>query len=155
MPEPATDILQQIVVFCLGNQEFGLEIGRVREIMRLVEVTPMPNVPREVSGMINVRGKIIPVVDLHWYLGLPPTEPGLAARIIVVELESNLIGLAVDAATDVVRVDGISMEPAEEIMPSGSLTSVKGVFKLEERLVTLLDLQDLSNVSSRVDSAEG
>lgn len=152
--EAANQVLEQIVVVRLGDQEFGLEIGQVREIIRLSAVTPMPNVPETVLGMINVRGKIIPVVDMHRYLGLAPTTAGLAARIVVIDIGGTSIGLQVDAATDVIRVARASLEAAGEIIPSGSLTNVIGVFNLDDRLITLLDTKDLAAVSSRINSSE-
>lgn len=154
MAETATESLQQIVVFRLGNQEFGLEIGQVKEIIRLTEVTPMPNVPEAIAGMINVRGKIIPVVDICRYLGLTPTALEPTARIIVVNVGGVLVGLQVEAATDVIRVAGDTLEPASEILAGASLTSIKGVFNLNERLITLVNLTDILNISANLDLPE-
>jgi purine-binding chemotaxis protein CheW len=152
MPAPVIEDFEQIVVFRLGDQEFGLEIAQVKEILNLVEITPMPNVPEAVAGMINVRGKIIPVVDLHKYLGLPPIVLGPTSRIIVVDTNGAMIGLQVDAATDVLRIARDSFEPTAEIMGSGRLENIKGIFKQDDRLVALLDIGDLLNIGAAAEN---
>ena len=142
---------QQIVVFRLGNQEFALEIGLVKEIIRLVEITPLPRVPEAVAGMINVRGKIIPVVDLHKHLQLQRISAGAAARIVLVDAGAALVGLWVDEAVDVLRVDPDELKSATDIMTGDNLVSIKGVFNLNERLISLLNIVDVLNITAGLD----
>lgn len=145
----------QIVVFRLGDQEFGLEIAQVKEIIRLTEITAMPNAPEAICGVINLRGKIVPVVELHRELSLDESRPGPDARIVVVDDSGTYVGLKVDAATGVIRTSRDSLEPASAILSGRNLESVKGVLKLGERLIILLDLQDLLRESANLDLPGG
>ena len=154
MAQTVVETTDQIVIFRLGEQEFGLEIEQVREIIRIATVTPMPHTAAAVAGMINVRGKIIPVVDMGEYLGLPPAKPGLIARIIIIEAAHIMVGLRVDTATDVLRVPSGSLESADEIVGRGGLADIAGVYKLDERLVALIDTKDLLEIGQRSHKTE-
>lgn len=151
MATTATQSSQQIVVFRLGRQEFGIEIDHVREIIRPVAATPLPRMPDSVAGMINVRGKIIPIVDLHRLLDLAPAAHERTARIIIVETDSVLIGLEVDAATDVIWVTDEDLRTSTEIFANGNLKSVKGVYNIGERLIALVDVVDVLKTSANLD----
>lgn len=154
MTKTSLEATDQIVIFRLDEQEFGLRVDQVREIIRLAAVTPMPHTAAAVAGMINVRGKVIPVVDMGEYLGLSPAKPGLTARIIIIEADGTMVGLRVDTATDVLRVPSDSLEPADEIVGQGGLTDITGVYKLDERLVALIDTSDLLEIGQNSDGTE-
>lgn len=143
MAATATDGLQ-VVVFRLGSEEYGIDIDLVREIIRRTEVTPVPHAGKSVKGVINLRGKIIAIVDLRTRFGLPAAEGSPTERIIVVEMDKHLVGVEVDAATEVLRLPQESIEPPPEVLASEDMANaVLGVGKIDERLIVLLKLAEV------------
>jgi purine-binding chemotaxis protein CheW len=130
-----------LVCFRIGRETFGVDIFSVREIVRVREITKVPGAPGFVLGVINLRGRIISVVDLGRHLGLAPSEIGPASRILVVQLDEATVGFLVDAATAVLKVPGDAIEPPPELMGDVHSDSIQGVAKLEGRLAILLNLQ--------------
>src|SRR5437763_16976232 len=102
---------QQLVVFELGAELYGVEIARVHEIIRLQAVTRVPRSPAFVEGVINLRGKVIPVVDLRRRFGLPSAEHTRSSRIVVVEIGDQVVGIVVDGVSEVLRVNSATVEP--------------------------------------------
>ncbi len=141
------DELLQLVSFKIGSEEFGIDILRVQEINRMLKVTKVPNSPEYVDGVVNLRGRIIPVVDLRSRMLMPRKEYDKSTRIIVVELNSNTIGFVVDEVNEVLRIPkSITEEPPS--MVSGINTDfITAVGKLEDRILILLDLEKLVDVS--------
>lgn len=134
----------QVVVFRLGSEEYGIDIDLVREIIRRTEVTPVPHAAESVKGVINLRGKIIAIVDLHSRFGLERGEPSPSERIIVVETDNHLVGLEVDAATEVMHLPADSIEPPPEVLTSQQMSeAVMGVGKIGDRLIVLLKLEEI------------
>lgn len=132
----------QVVVCGLGDEEFGIEIRHVREILRLTPVTRVPRAPAFVEGIVNLRGKIIPIVDLRRRLEQPVEKEGAKARIVTVELEGALVGLIVDRVSEIRRVPaGLVERPPEMLAVERPLS--RAVAKLEARLILLLDLGHL------------
>lgn len=129
-----------LVTFNLLKEEFGVEISSVQEIIRAADITPVPGAPSHVRGVINLRGKIIPVVDLRRRFSLPEVDSSDDQRIVVVELGSKRIGMLVDSVSQVVKVP---VEVVEE-MPDEAINVdenyIKGVGKLGSRLIIILDL---------------
>src|ERR1700682_2246393 len=107
---------RQLVVFQLGAELYGVEISRVHEIIRLQAVTRVPRAPGFVEGVINLRGKVIPVVDLRRRFGLPGTEHTRATRIVVVEIGDQVIGIVVDGVSEVLRVNTSTVEPPSPVV---------------------------------------
>src|SRR5690348_1278092 len=107
---------QQLVVFQLGAELYGVEIARVHEIIRLQTVTRVPRAPAFVEGVINLRGKVIPVVDLRRRFGLPMAEHTRSSRIVVVEIGEQVVGVVVDAVSEVLRVNGATVEPPSPVV---------------------------------------
>ena len=130
----------QIVAFRIGRETFGLPIAIVREIVRVPEVTAVPNAPDHIEGVINLRGRIVPIVDLRKRFGdvTAPLTP--KSRIVVVELNARLIGLMVNSASEVLRIPPSEIEAPNNVFPDGELDYIAGVGKLNGRLVILLDL---------------
>ena len=93
----------QLVVFKIGNEEFGVDIKQVREIVRLVEITRMPKAPAFIEGVVNLRGQIVSVIDLAKRLDLPSRPRDDFTRIVVIEIESNTVGMVVDSVSEVLR----------------------------------------------------
>ena len=133
--------IQQLVSFTLGSEEFGVEIAGVQEIVRLPEITKVPRSPAFVEGVVNLRGKIIPVVDLRKRFGLPRAEATKSTRIIIVTMSGRTVGMIVDAVSEVMRIPLEAIDPTPEMVASRVHASfLKGIAKLEGRLVILLEL---------------
>jgi purine-binding chemotaxis protein CheW len=133
----------QVVGFRIGNETFGVRIGSVREIVRVPEITSVPSAPDTVEGVINLRGKIIPVMDLRKRFGHMDIQPDKKNRILVVELENKLIGLIVNAASEVLKIPPSEIEPPGTVFAEGESSYVTGVGKLKGRLIILLDVSKL------------
>ncbi len=132
---------RQLVICELGGQRYGLDIGRVREIIRPTPITSVPGAPPYVEGVLNLRGRIIPVVDLAARLALPAGHRTRASRIVVVDAAAGAIGLVVDGVSEV------RLAPAEAIEAPPPIAAgadyLAGIVRFDERLVTLLELDRL------------
>lgn len=144
--------LLQLVSFVVGTEEFAIPILSVQEINRMMQITRVPQSPPFVEGVINLRGKIIPVMDLRKRFGLPVAEDSSDARIIVVEVETpgsnarRVIGFTVDRVNEVLRISESIVEPPPAMVTAGAGSDsdyVQGVGKLEDRLLILISLSKL------------
>jgi purine-binding chemotaxis protein CheW len=133
----------QVVGFRIGNETYGVRIGSVREIVRVPEITIVPNAPEAIEGVINLRGKIIPVMDLRKRFGSAGLPPDKKNRILVVELENRLLGLIVSSASEVLKIPPSEIEPPGTVFAEGESSYVTGVGKLKGRLIILLDIARL------------
>jgi purine-binding chemotaxis protein CheW len=133
----------QVVGFRIGNETFGVRIGSVREIVRVPEITAVPSAPETIEGVINLRGKIIPVMDLRKRFGQTEIQPDKKNRILVVELDNKLVGLIVNAASEVLRIAPSEIEAPGNLFAEGESGYVTGVGKLKGRLIILLDIAKL------------
>lgn len=133
----------QLVTFGLGSEEFAVDILAVQEINRMMALTRVPSSPPEVEGVINLRGKIIPVVDLRKRFGLEQQAHSEQSRIVVVEVHSRVIGFIVDRVSEVLRISSKIVEPAPSMVCSVDSDFIAGVGKLQDRLLILLDLHKL------------
>ena len=139
--QSGSDILQ-LVVFQLGGEEFGVEIMQVQEIIRMPEITRIPQSPEYVEGVINLRGKIIVVVNLDTKFALHSKALDEDSRIIIVEVGDNVVGMVVDSVSEVMRLASSSVDPTPEIISTKIKADyLKGVGKLDGRLLILLDLE--------------
>ncbi len=132
---------QQLVVFDLDSEAYGVDIGAVREIIRLQEITRVPRTPDFVEGVINLRGKVIPVVDLRKRFMLSVAEQNDDNRIVVVDIGGQDIGVVVDAVTEVLRILSESVEPPSSVITTADSDYLMGICKLESRMIILLDLE--------------
>jgi len=137
-----TDTDRQLVIFKIAGEEFGVDINEVKEIIRWEEVTRIPNTESYIKGVINLRGSIVVVNDLAMKLGLPSKSVDDDTRILVVEVGGSTVGMVVDSATEVLRLEGKKVQDAPEMITSGiDQNYIEGVGVLDEkRLLTLLDL---------------
>ncbi len=135
----ASDELQ-LVSFTIGSEEFGVDILKVQEINRTVEITRVPQAPHYVEGVINLRGKVIPIIDLRKRFGLELKEYDKNTRIVVVDIEGNVMGMIVDSVSEVLRLPANTIEPPPELVTGINAEYIKGVAKLEDRLLIFLDL---------------
>jgi purine-binding chemotaxis protein CheW len=146
---------EHLSTFFLAQEEYGVDVRLVQEIIRVSEITTVPRAPAFIKGVINLRGRIIPVVDLKRKLGLGEVvEKEKAARIVVVKVRERLVGLLVDGASQVLKVPVASIEPAPEEVVEIDANYIRGVAKLETRLIILMDLPRVLALELK-ESAEG
>lgn len=130
----------QIVVFELGSEHFGVEIASVESIIKMQSITKLPHVPNFVEGVTNLRGKVLPIIDLRKRFGLEPKQADKNSRIIVVSLHQSEVGMIVDEVSEVLTVPNGAVEPAPAITTTVDSAFITGIAKLGPRLVILLDL---------------
>ncbi len=135
--------LLQLVSFNIGDEEFAVDILRVQEIIRIVEITKVPKSPPFVEGVINLRGKVIPIIDLRKRFNLEERKTTKETRIIVVDIDGKVIGLIVDSVSEVLRLPSDTIEPPPPIVAGIESEYIKGVGKLDDRLLILLDLNKI------------
>lgn len=133
----------QLVSFTIGREEFGVDILKVQEINRMFQITKVPNSPEYVDGVINLRGRVIPVIDLRCKLGLARKEHDKDTRIIVVDLSGRTMGFIVDKVKEVLRIPGNIIEPPPDLAAGMNAEYITAVGKLEDRLLILLDLEKI------------
>ena len=139
----------QLVVFQLGGESYGVEISQVREIVSRQKITRVPRTPDYIEGVTNLRGRVIPVVDLKKRLGLPQGEDS-GTKIAVAEVEGMTLGMIVDGVSEVLRISDATIDPPSQVMAGIDVDYIIGVAKVEDRLVILLDLP---RVLARLDKA--
>jgi purine-binding chemotaxis protein CheW len=144
----------QIVVFKLGGEDYGIEIGQVREIIRRREITPMPRQPPYIQGVINVRGTIIPVINLNNRFGFEG-DASTHPHIIIVESGDGLIGMLVDAVSEVIRVPRDQIHPAPSITTAVDSEYLRGICRLGERLLIYLDVRKVVKLTPTATSQNG
>ena len=132
---------RQLVVFNLADEAYGVNIGSVREIIRMQAITRVPRTPDYVEGVINLRGKVIPVIDMRKRFGFPAAERTKDTRIVVIDIGGADIGATVDAVSEVLRLSADSIEPPMSVITTADSDYLLGIAKLETRLIILLDLQ--------------
>lgn len=147
----------QVVSFLVGNEEYAIEILFIHEINRITQITPVPNTPTFIRGIMNLRGNVIPVVDLREKFGLSPKEFDEESRIIVVEMEEKLVAIIVDSVYQTLRIRKNDVELAADMITGISGNYIKGVAKYKDRLVILLKLSQvlLENEEEAYSGEEG
>jgi len=133
----------QVVGFRIGDETFGVRIGSVREIVRVPEITTVPNAQDTIEGVINLRGKIIPVIDLRKRFGQTQIVTDKKNRILVVELDGKLVGLIVNSASEVLKIPPSEIESPGSVFADNESSYVTGVGKLKGRLIILFDISKL------------
>ena len=134
----------QLVVFRLGTEEFGVDISQVREIIRVGDITRIPGSPRYVDGVINLRGQVTTVVNLRHRLGLDGKDMDGNARIMILEVDKNVVGVIVDSVTEVKNLAASQIEALPDALSSSvSSKYIQGVGKLDGRLLILVDLKQV------------
>lgn len=146
--------LSKIIVFQLKNEQYGVNLQQVRSIERLLPITPVPQTSDFIKGVINLRGDIIPIIDVKERLHIGKTEQTETTRILIVQIETTQVGLMVDAATDVVDIDPSMVEPAPNIVGGVTKDYLQGVAKLEDKLMVLLDLECVLNMEEKKEVLE-
>lgn len=144
----SSDVLQ-LVTFRLGNEEFSVDILKVQEIIRDMELTRVPRAPDFVEGVINLRGRVIPVIDLRNRFGFESCDKTSETRIIVIDVNDRTVGLRVDGVSEVLRLPADTVEPAPSLVTGSGSDYISGVGKVDERLIILLDVGKLLSESER------
>lgn len=134
--------LIQLVSFNLDQEEYGVDVLKVREIIRMPVVTRVPNTPHYVEGVINLRGKVIPIISMRKKFGLMEIDADKQTRIMVMDVSGDLMGFIVDAVSEVIRISGSEIQPSPAVVASGiDQECIAGVINQAERLLVLLDLE--------------
>jgi len=136
----------QLVVFKLGREEYGVNILQVQEIKRITEITRVPHTPEYIKGVINLRGNVLPVIDLNKRLNLPEQETTEDARIIIVKVKEISVGMMVDAVSEVMTINQQNIDSPNVVAGSVSANYLSGVGKLENRLLILLNLETITGI---------
>lgn len=134
---------QQYLTFLLEDQEYGLEIFKIREIRGYAPITPIPNVPAHVRGVMNLRGTVLPVIDLRMKFRLPQVEYNKFTVIVIATVADKIVGLLVDAVSDVLTVEQDAMRDAPDFGAAVDTRYINGVFQSRERLTVALNLEEL------------
>jgi purine-binding chemotaxis protein CheW len=151
--------MKQLISFTVGAEEYGLELLRVKEVIRMRQITWLPKAPSCVKGIINLRGDIIPIVDLRERFGLQPQEQTAMTRVIVVEVEGMPVGMVVDSASQVVRVPADQFDPPPTVMGGASREFITSVGKMGDKLVIMIDvdrilsIEEMSGIASSLEAA--
>ncbi|MBW2117972.1 MAG: purine-binding chemotaxis protein CheW [Deltaproteobacteria bacterium] len=131
----------QVVIFRLGREEFGVRIAQVKEIIEMTHITRMPKAPSFIEGVINLRGQVIAVIDLAKQFDLSESERGEETRIVVVDVDDNIVGMIVGSVPEVLRISVENIDPTPTLIESRIDTRyIEGIGKLEDRLFVLLNL---------------
>jgi len=131
---------EQYIVFKLGQEEYGLDILMVQEIVRPLETTKLPNSPEYIMGIVNLREDVIPIIDLRRFFNLQTTDVTDESRVIVIKNDNNAFGIFVDEVHEVLRISKEQIKSNEELDQKINKLYIKGVAKVQQRLIILLDL---------------
>jgi len=140
----------QLVTFRVGGEEFGLDVFAVHEILRYQEPTPMPRAPEFVEGVLDVRGTLVPIVDLRRRFETPGAGYGEDTRIVVVDYSHERLGLVVDSVTEVLRAPETAVSPPPAYIRGLAAEFVRGIVRVGERLVVLIDLERILSSQERI-----
>jgi len=144
----------QLVTFTMGKEEYAVDILKVQEINRMTEIARVPNAPDYVEGVINLRGRVIPVVSLRKRFSLPEKDSDERSRIVIMDIQGITVGLIVDSVSEVLRIPANTIDPAPNIASNISTEFIRGIAKLEDRLIILIDMDLLIEKSETSAMAE-
>ncbi|MBY5990350.1 chemotaxis protein CheW [Roseovarius atlanticus] len=132
-----------MVCFTVEDQDFSIEISHVLEIRGWTSTTTLPHAPDFVVGMMNLRGTVLPVVDLSLRLGFGKTEPGKRHVIIIAQIDDKIVGFLVDAVSDIITVDEAQMQATPDVSSSRTQAFIRGVHSLDDKLVRAIDVREV------------
>jgi len=132
---------KQFVIYQLANEQFGIDIDAVESIIKMQEIAAIPQAPEFVEGVTNLRGEVLPVIDLRKRFEIPPSENLDETRIIVVEIDGQHVGMIVDAVTEVLTLNDDTIELPSKLVIGGNVDFITGIAKVEDQLVTIIDLR--------------
>jgi purine-binding chemotaxis protein CheW len=138
--------VKQLISFTVGAEEYGIELLRVKEVIRMRQITWLPKAPACVKGIINLRGDVIPIVDLRDRFGLKSIEHTAMTRVIVVEVDGRHVGMTVDSASQVVRVPADQFDPPPPMMGEAARDFITGVGKIDGKLIIMIDAERILSI---------
>jgi len=138
----AVDTKEHLVIFEIAGEAFGIDIGAVQEIVRLQQITDMPEARAGMKGVINLRGKVIPIIDLREKFGLSTGDETASSRIVVVDVLGVVVGMIVDSVSEVLRIGKSQIEPPSPIIESYD-KYLRGIGRFDDKLILLIDLEKL------------
>jgi len=144
---------RELIAFRIGDQEFCVNIMSVREIRGWTPATPLPHSPHYVLGVINLRGAVLPIMDLSLRLGMKPAEPTARHVIIVAQVKSRVVGLLVDAVSDILTVSDADIQPTPEVSSDLEKHYARGILALDKRMICLVELGALFNEAAESEAA--
>ena len=150
----AAELLDQLISFSMGNEDYGVDIQTVKEVIRFREITSLPKAPVFVKGVINLRGDIIPIIDLRERFGMEQKEYTDMTRVIVVEVDGRSIGTVVDSVSHVIRIEEGEIEPPPPCVGKISEEYIRGVGKVDEKLVVLLNIDRILTAEEKIELDE-
>ena len=145
----SSDELLQLVTFNMDTEEYGVNILKVQEINRMTEIAKVPNAPKYVEGVINLRGRVIPVISLRKRFNFAEKDSDEQSRIIIMDIQGITIGIIVDSVSEVLRIPSNTVDPAPNVATEMDTAFIKGIAKLEDRLIILIDMD------MRIEKSEG
>ncbi|WP_434510746.1 chemotaxis protein CheW [Desulfitobacterium sp. AusDCA] len=137
--------LNQLIVFNLGNEEYGINISFAKEIVRIPQITKVPNMPAFMEGIIDLRGQVIPIVDPKKKFGFAQTERGIDSKLLILDLEGMNLGVIVDDVSEVVNISENALEKLSGKMAAIGGKSIEGIYKIDERLILLINALEFKN----------
>jgi len=149
----ASDV-QQFLTFALGQEEYGVEILKIQEIKGFSAITPLPNAPAFIKGVLNLRGTIVPIVDLRKKFSLPEVGYTKFTVIVVVQIQGKIMGFIVDAVSDVLNVAAADIQPTPDLYGQVDISFINGLAKTGEKLVILLDIEKVLTASETAGVAQ-
>jgi purine-binding chemotaxis protein CheW len=141
---------KQLVIFELGPEYFGIDISMVEGINKMLEITKIPQSPAYLEGITNLRGSVLPVIDLHVRFGMPSQERTNETRIMVANLDGVKVGMVVSAVSEVLTIDDSVIEPPPPMVSNINSEFITGVAKIDKRLVILLDLSKVLSFEEKI-----
>ncbi|MBW9063658.1 chemotaxis protein CheW [Rhizobium herbae] len=132
---------RELIAFRIGDQEFCVNIMSVREIRGWTPATPMPHAPSYVLGVINLRGAVLPIIDLSARLGMKPAEPTVRHVIIVTQVKNKIVGLLVEAVSDILTIRDEDIQPTPDMSSEFERTFARGVLAIDKRMICLIELE--------------
>lgn len=137
---------RELVVFKLGEDEYGIEISFAQEIIRIPkQIIKMPDMPAFIKGVIDLRGKVIPIVDLKIKFGFAQTERSIDSRLLILDLENSLLGIIVDDVSEVIKIEDQAIEKLSTEISGLSSNRIQGIARIDERLILLVDSRKLKS----------
>lgn len=148
--EKKTDDIVQFTTFGCSGEEYGIEVLKVREIIRMPKITKIPNTDDCVEGIINLRGKVIPVINIRKKFGIQDTENTSQTRIIVMDINNALTGFIVDSVSEVLRIKASDIQPPPPMATTANDSSmcIQGIYGTNEKLISIVDLELLFVVNT-------
>lgn len=140
---PSNDSVVQLVTFRLQDENYGINVMQVQEVLRVSEITPVPGAPSFVPGIVNLRGNVVTVIDTRARFGLPTVEIDDSSRIVIIEFEAQVIGILVDCVAEVVELNVSQIDSAPNVGNDENSLYIQGVASLDNQLLIVVDLNKL------------